>query len=131
MKSDFVGFVTHQLRTPLAGIKWMLELASQEADLPAEAASYVQDAQAAAQRLIALVNDLLDIGRLERGKLSIAPQPVALGVLTQSVAEEPRVLVAGQGHRRDMAAVGGGPVVAADSQLLRQVVVARVANAIH
>jgi len=93
MKSDFVGFVTHQLRTPLAGIKWMLELASQEADLPAEAASYVQDAQAAAQRLIGLVNDLLDIGRLERGKLSIAPQPVALVALTQSVLEETRVLV--------------------------------------
>ena len=130
MKSDFVGFVTHQLRTPLAGIKWMLELASQEADLPAEAASYVQDAQAAAQRLIGLVNDLLDIGRLERGKLSIAPQPVALGALTQSVLEETRVLVEGKGHRLDMTAVAEGPVVAADSQLLRQVVLNLVSNAI-
>src|SRR5438445_38516 len=130
MKSDFVGFVTHQLRTPLAGIKWMLELASQEADLPAEAASYVQDAQAAAQRLIGLVNDLLDIGRLERGKLSIALQPVPLGPLTQSVLEETRVLVEGKGHRLDMTAVAEGPVVAADSQLLRQVVLNLVSNAI-
>src|SRR5438552_3368479 len=130
MKSDFVGFVTHQLRTPLAGIKWMLELASQEADLPAEAASYVQDAQAAAQRLIGLVNDLLEIGRLERGKLSIAPQPVALGALTQSVLEETRVFVEGKGHRLDMTAVAEGPVVAADSQLLRQVVLNLVSNAI-
>ena len=34
MKSDFVSFVTHQLRTPLSGIKWMLELAAEEPGCP-------------------------------------------------------------------------------------------------
>ena len=47
MKSDFVSFVTHQLRTPLAGIKWMLELAAQEPEVPADAASYIGDAREA------------------------------------------------------------------------------------
>ena len=78
MKSDFVSFVTHQLRTPLAGIRWMLELAAQEPGIPAEAASYVQDAREAAQRLIQLVNDLLDVSRLEQGKLTVTAQPVDL-----------------------------------------------------
>ena len=130
MKSDFVSFVTHQLRTPLAGIKWMLELASQEKDLPAEAGSYVQDAQAAAQRLIGLVNDLLDVARLERGKLSIALQPVPLRSLTQSVLEETRLLVEEKGHRLELGGDGDGPVVSADPQLLRQVILNLVSNAI-
>src|SRR6185369_17067257 len=47
MKTDFVSFVTHQLRTPLAGIKWMLELAAQEPEVPADAASYIGDAREA------------------------------------------------------------------------------------
>src|SRR5262249_37347753 len=54
MKTDFVSFVTHQLRTPLAGIKWMLELAAQAPHVPAEAGSYVEDARTAAERLIGL-----------------------------------------------------------------------------
>ena len=65
MKTDFVSFVTHQLRTPLSGIKWMLELAAQTPEMTGDAGSYVQDARAAAERLIGLVNDLLDISRLE------------------------------------------------------------------
>src|SRR2546422_5537692 len=68
MKSDFVSFATHLLRTPLSGIKWMLELAMQEADVPETATSYMRDALGASQRLIQLVNDLLDISRLVSGR---------------------------------------------------------------
>ena len=99
MKSDFVSFVTHQLRTPLAGIKWMLELAAQEPALPADAASFVQDARDAAERLIGLVNNLLDISRLERGKLTVALQDVRIGVLTRSVLDEMSPLIQDRGHR--------------------------------
>lgn len=52
MKSDFVSFVTHQLRTPLAGIKWLLELAAEAGEAPPETLSYIQDARESADRLI-------------------------------------------------------------------------------
>ncbi|HKW90590.1 MAG TPA: GAF domain-containing protein [Methylomirabilota bacterium] len=130
MKSDFVSFVTHQLRTPLAGIKWMLELAAQEPDIPAEAASYVQDAREAAQRLIQLVNDLLDISRLERGKLTVAAKPIDLGALTREVLAETAGLVQEKGHRVTLTGDAAAPAVMADGQLLRQVVVNLVSNAI-
>jgi PAS domain S-box-containing protein len=130
MKSDFVSFVTHQLRTPLAGIKWMLELAAQDPDLPAEPASYVQDAREAAQRLIQLVNDLLDISRLERGKLTVALKPVDLGALTREVLAETAVLVQEKRHRVSLSGDAPGPAAMADEQLLRQVVVNLVSNAI-
>jgi len=130
MKSDFVSFVTHQLRTPLAGIKWMLELAAQEAGVPPDAGSYVQDAREAAQRLIGLVNDLLDVSRLERGKLTIAPQAVQLGELTRSVLGETSLLVEERGHRISVWGDSEVPPALADPQLLRQVVLNLVSNAI-
>src|SRR6266849_2083504 len=130
MKTDFVSFVTHQLRTPLAGIKWMLELAAQTPQVPAEAGSYVEDARAAAERLIGLVNDLLDMSRLESGKLTVTLQPTNLGKLTQSALDDLGALIREKGHRLSVTGAGGVPAVMADPQLLRQVIVNLMSNAI-
>jgi len=130
MKTDFVSFVTHQLRTPLAGIKWMLELAAQTPGVPAEAESYVADARAAADRLIGLVNDLLDISRLESGKLTVKPQPTSLGALTGSVQDDLASLVREKGHRFSVTGGEQIPLVMVDPQLLRQVLLNLTSNAI-
>lgn len=128
MKNDFVSFVTHQLRTPLSGIKWMLELATDSKDA-AEANSYVQDARESADRLIDLVNDLLDISRLESGKLQVALEEVDLKTLTDSLLLEMAPLVREKGHTLtlELAAV---PPALADTQLVRQVVLNLMSNAI-
>lgn len=130
MKTDFVSFVTHQLRTPLAGIKWMLELAAQTPQVPEEAGSYVEDARAAAERLIGLVNDLLDISRLESGKLTVTLQPTNLGQLTQSALDDLGALIREKGHQLSVTGLGGVPAVMADPQLLQQVIVNLTSNAI-
>ena len=130
MKSDFVSFATHQLRTPLAGIKWMLELAAQGAEVPAETRSYLQDAREANERLIRLVNDLLDATRLESGRLAIAPQETHLGELTRSVVEEVGPLIRERGHRLSVTGGEALPPLWLDPQLLRQVVLNLVSNAI-
>jgi signal transduction histidine kinase len=129
MKSDFVSFVTHQLRTPLAGIKWLLELASQEPDLSEDVRSYIADAREADERLVRLVNDLLDASRLERGKLTITPKEVDLAALTQSVLDEMKPLIAEKGHRVTFQPMASSPVWA-DPQLLRQVVLNMTSNAV-
>jgi signal transduction histidine kinase len=126
MKSDFVGFVTHQLRTPLAGIKWLLELAAEDPSLPAEAKGYVGESRAAAERLITLVNDLLDVSRLESGRLAITPVAVDLGDLTRDALGEAEGLISAQGHR--VSVTGAGRALA-DPQLFRQVVLNLVSNA--
>ncbi len=130
MKSDFVSFATHQLRTPLAGIKWMLELAAQEPELPGDVASHIEDAREAAQRLIELVNDLLDVSRLEQGRLSMTPQAVPVADLTRDVLEDMAGLVRDRRHRLQVEAPGDLPAVHADRQLLRQVVLNLVSNAV-
>ncbi|MBI4255608.1 MAG: GAF domain-containing protein [Candidatus Rokubacteria bacterium] len=130
MKSDFVSFVTHQLRTPLAGIKWMLELGAGSPDVPEDTASYIHDARAAAERLISLVNDLLDVSRLESGKLTFAPQPTDLAALTRSVLDDLVTLVRDKAHELDVAGGEALPPVQADPQLLRQAILNLTSNAI-
>jgi two-component system NtrC family sensor kinase len=130
MKTDFVSFVTHQLRTPLAGIKWMLELAAQTPQMPAEAGSFVEDARAAAERLIGLVNDLLDISRLEGGKLPVTLQATSLSKITQSALDDLGPLIREKGHRLSVTGADGARMVVADPQLLRQVIVNLTSNAI-
>jgi PAS domain S-box-containing protein len=130
MKTDFVSFVTHQLRTPLSGIRWMLELAAQAPEMAGEAGSYVEDARAAAERLIALVNDLLDISRLESGKMSVALQPTSLAKLTQSVLDDLAPLIREKDHQLSVTGGDDTTEVLADPQLLRQVILNLTSNAI-
>ncbi len=129
MKSDFVSFVTHQLRTPLAGIKWLLELAAGTQDR-GEVQDYIQDAREANERLVTLVNDLLDISRLESGRLAISPEELDIVKMTQNVLEELSPLIKEKGHRLSLNGVSEIPPVVADPQLLRQVILNLVSNAI-
>jgi PAS domain S-box-containing protein len=129
MRNDFVSFVTHQLRTPLSGIKWMLELAAETGDGD-EKNSYVQDAHESADRLIGLVNDLLDASRLESGKLRVVLEPVNLRSLTEAVLNDVTTLVREKGHTVTVEAAGDLPDVTSDRQLLRQVVMNLLSNAI-
>ncbi len=129
MRNDFVSFVTHQLRTPLSGIKWMLELAKETGD-PAEQGSYVEDARESADRLIGLVNDLLDASRLESGKLQVTLEPVRLRQLTYDVVADVATLVKEKGHELDIQSEPDIPVSMLDGQLLRQVILNLLSNAI-
>jgi signal transduction histidine kinase len=129
MKSDFVSFATHQLRTPLAGIKWSLELAAQEG-LPAETAAFIQDGRDSAERLIGMVNELLDVSRLESGKLGLEPKETDLAELTRSVLKDVMHQIEKQGHRVSLNATEGMSSVLVDPQLFRQVILNMVSNAI-
>ena len=129
MKSDFVAFVSHQLRTPLSGMKWMLELARDVPALPEEAQGYVVEAQESAERLVSLVNDLLDVSRHENGQLAVTLEAVQLQQLTRSVLDEVRSLLTGKMHRLVLDLPPSAPVTA-DPQLLRQAVLNLVSNAI-
>lgn len=128
IKADFVSFVTHQLRTPLAGIRWMLELAEQ-GELDEETASCVKDARLSAERLIALVNDLLDVARLESGRVLTAPEPTAIADVTQQVLEEMAPLAAAREQQVIVDAEAVPPVLV-DPQLARQAVLNFLSNAI-
>lgn len=130
LQSDFVSFVSHQLRTPLTGIRWMLELAQQTPELPAEAASCLADARQSAERLVALIADLLNVAHCEAGKTRWSPAAVDLAVLTASLIRELRPQIEQKEHRLHCHPAGGLPRVLADENLLRQVMLNLLSNAI-
>jgi PAS domain S-box-containing protein len=129
-KADFVSFATHQLRTPLSGIKWMLELASDGAATAEDLKSYIGDAQASADRLIKLVNDLLDASRLEQGRISIAPAKLDLRELTRAVVDELSPLARARNQSLSFTDGSDPATVDADPQLLRQAILNLMSNAI-
>jgi signal transduction histidine kinase/DNA-binding response OmpR family regulator len=81
MKSDFVSVVSHELRTPMTSIKTSLALvlAGAAGALDPSARELLEIAARNSDRLIALVNDLLDLSRIEAGHVKLQPEPVALG----------------------------------------------------
>jgi len=76
-KSKFLANMSHELRTPFNGILGMLGLLS-TTSLTAQQADYVHTANASANHLLNVLNDILDISALEEGKISIHPEPANL-----------------------------------------------------
>ncbi|MCK4918591.1 MAG: PAS domain S-box protein [Candidatus Pacebacteria bacterium] len=79
IKSDFVSIASHQLRTPLTGIQWVTErLLKNSNSLPEKEQQYVKDINLSSKRLSTLVDSLLNVSRIEGGKITIKPEKIEL-----------------------------------------------------
>ena len=76
-KTAFLAHVSHELRTPMNGILGMLDLALQT-PLDAQQREYLEMAREAAESLLGLVDDLLDVAKAESGRLDVSPEPASL-----------------------------------------------------
>ncbi len=94
-KSEFLANMSHEVRTPLNGILGMLGLL-QDARLEAEAREFVTSAQASANHLLTIVNDILDLSKLEAGRLDIE----ASAFSPQGLVEAAVSLLGPQAHAR-------------------------------
>jgi signal transduction histidine kinase len=88
LKSEFLANTSHELRTPLNGMIGFLKLILEGmADDPEEQREFIQEAHRSALHLLDIINDILDIAKIEAGKLELELSPVRLSELVKDVED--------------------------------------------
>jgi CheY-like chemotaxis protein/two-component sensor histidine kinase len=130
MKDEFVSVVSHELRTPLTSLRGALGLLQggllREAEPKAQRMVHI--AVESTDRLIRLINDILDVERIAAGKLTLHRQVLPAADLLGRAVEEMRGLAAQSDVRLELGPVGGS--VDADADRIVQTVANLVSNAI-
>lgn len=132
MKHEFVSAVSHELRTPLTAIRGALELLTtgEAGELPEDARPVVAMASRGSERLSRLVNDIIDLERLESGTFGLHPEPHDPGPLLIDAVESLAPLAREAGVR---VVVDPGPdrvLVLCDGDRVTQALVNLVGNAL-
>ena len=131
LKDELVSTVSHELRTPLTSIAASLGLLSGAAhmDLPATAKRLIMIAQSNSERLVRLINDILDIEKIESGHVLLDLKRVEVTTLVEQTIEANRPLADSFGVRLRLEQ-SGAHEVCADPDRLVQVVTNLLSNAI-
>jgi|GEM_PF-2702276 len=130
-KSEFLASMSHELRTPLNAILGFAQLFTIDEGLSAEGREHAQEIERAGRHLLGLINDLIDLARIEAGKLEFSLEPVTVA----QVAGDALKLVEPLARERGIRLIAMEPerhscVVRADHLRLRQVLVNLLTNAV-
>jgi len=89
MKTEFVSIAAHQLRTPLSAIKWTISmlLNGDVGKLTPEQQELLEKTYESNERMISLINDLLNVTRIEEGRFLYKPAPTHLELLTETAIQ--------------------------------------------
>ena len=128
-KNAFLSSTSHEIRTPLNAILGFTQLL-QLSDLSTEDRDGVERILAAGRHLLALINELIDIARIESGELSLSVEPVLVRPLAKETGQLMAALAAEREIEIRLASPEPGLAVLADQQRLRQILVNLVSNAI-
>lgn len=131
LKNEFVSTVSHELRTPLTSIRGALGLVTAlGAMLPEKARGLIEIAHRNAERLIALVNDILDMEKIQSGKMEFALGRTELYAAAHEAVESNRTYAANRNVTLRLVAWMDPLPVVADTQRLQQVLANLLSNAI-
>jgi signal transduction histidine kinase len=129
-KTDFVGNVSHELKTPLTSIRMFSELlAENRVTDPAKQRSYLQIITAEAARLTRLINNVLDFSRMESGEKKYDFQPCDLTDVARSTAETFRPHLEANGFKFNCELPDTPISIRGDADALSQVIVNLLSNA--
>jgi signal transduction histidine kinase len=132
MKSDFVSNVSHELRTPLTAIKGAVDLVLREVagPLTEKQIHYLTRVRSNTQHLAGLINDLLDLAKIESGRIEVKSTRVSLSSLVHEVAEALRPVAAEKVIDLEATLREPSILVWADRDKINQVLTNLIGNAI-
>lgn len=131
IKSAFISVAAHELRTPLGLISGYIEVLLDE-DLGPMASNqreYLEIVQRNTQRLLSLTHDLLDITRIEAGRVELVLQPSDLAALTKKIATEFRLHIEAKAQQLNLEIPTGLPLALCDEARATQIIANLLSNA--
>ncbi len=130
MKTEFISIASHQLRAPLSSIRWsvgMMERNSQSDKIKKEYLELIKENN---QRMIVLVNTLLDVSRIEQGRMTFNPVVTNLYKVTERTIRELLPLAKANNVKVTLAAIGNIPNMYIDENKIQIVIQNLINNAI-
>jgi len=128
-KSEFVATASHELRSPLTSIKGFVELLERSPGLSDRQREFVDIILRSTDRLVDLVNDLLDVARIEADRVELNQRPIDVGEEVREVAELMGPRIAAKHQKLDLRIAPALPAALADARRVRQIVANLLTNA--
>ena len=131
-KSQFLANMSHELRTPLNSVLGFTEMMVDGlyGPLPEKAKSALVKVQANGKHLLGLINDVLDLSKIEAGQLTLSLDDYSLGQLVSSVVTNTEPLARAKGLKLTASVPPALPIGRGDERRLTQVIINLVGNAI-
>ena len=128
-KDEFMGILAHELRNPLAPMRFALELLQRADDLPPDAVRPVQVLERQVGHMVRIIDDLLDVSRITQGKLELRKELVSLSSVVTGAAELCRPAVESAHHTLTVSLPVEPVMLVVDPVRLTQVLVNVINNA--
>ena len=128
-RSTFFSIVSHDIRTPLNAILGYSELLQYGGQSPEERDEALKSIRASGTTLLQLVNDVLDLAKMDSGKMTLHPEPVRLTQLTDEVFASFRMIAEGKGIEL-VNRTAGMPTLLLDGHRFRQLLFNLIGNAV-
>ena len=128
-KSEFISNMSHELRTPLNAVIGFSELLSNMSE-NSEELNYINSIRVAGKNLLTLINDILDLSKIEAGMLIVEPEEVNINILLEEISQIFKTKIEDKGVSFDLLVSSDIPkVIKIDETRLRQILFNLVGNA--
>lgn len=137
-KSDFLANMSHELRTPLNSIIGFADLLASQLLTPnaltrpddPRAREYATDIQTSAQHLLAMINDILDLSKIESGRLNLNEEDISVEMLCEPTIRMMQDRARSAGIHLTTEYAAGLPLILVDHRLSRQILINLLSNAV-
>ncbi|MFA6989505.1 MAG: ATP-binding protein, partial [Candidatus Gastranaerophilaceae bacterium] len=132
LKSEFISIVSHELRTPLTSIKNSLDiiLSGKAGEITKNADNFLNMAKRNVTRLSGIINDLLDLSKIEAGKMEYRFEPLKIAEPTNFVVSTFKSLAEGKNIKLETRIPDDLPLIYGDVQRIEQILTNFVSNAV-